>query len=69
MLFETTGKSIVGVETGMDKLETDKLGQPLVELQVTSARMNQLKPILLVQMPSLLLLVINTPAPCSTMVL
>ena len=69
MLFETTGKSIVGVETGMDKLETDKLGRPLVELQVTSARMNQRKPILLVQMPSLLLLVINTHAPCSTMVL
>ena len=69
MLFETMGKSIVGVETEMDKLETDKLEQPLVERQVTSARINQHKPILSVQMPSPLLSVINMPAPYLTMAL
>ena len=69
MLFETMGMSIVGVETEMDKLETDKVEQPLVERQVTSARINQHKPIHSVQMPSPLLLVTNMPALYLTMAL
>ena len=69
MLYETMGKSIVGVETEMDKFETDRLEQPLVERRVTSARMNQHRPIPSVQMPSPLLSVINMPAPYLTMAL